>query len=179
MSDKTKHVIVGTFPSHVEAESAVLALEKAGCDMHTVSMIGKDYQTSEHVRGFLTWKDTAKTDAVGGSYWGSFFGGLFGTLMGAGLLFIPGTGAVLVAGPIAGVMAGWLEGTVVGGSGAAVAGGLAGALVGLGIGKDSARKYESDLEAGKFVVLVTGTDEDVTQVQDLLQNTGLQFTLAT
>jgi len=179
MSDKTKHVIVGTFPSHVEAESAVLALEKAGCDMHTVSMIGKDYQTSEHVRGFLTWKDTTKTDAVGGSYWGSFFGGLFGTLMGAGLLFIPGTGAVLVAGPIAGVMAGWLEGTVVGGSGAAVAGGLAGALVGLGIGKDSARKYESDLEAGKFVVLVTGTDEDVTQVQDLLQNTGLQFTLAT
>lgn len=179
MSDKTKHVIVGTFPSHVEAESAVLALEKAGCDMHTVSMIGKDYQTSEHVRGFLTWKDTTKIDAVGGSYWGSFFGGLFGTLMGAGLLFIPGTGAVIVAGPIAGVMAGWLEGTVVGGSGAAVAGGLAGALVGLGIGKESALKYESDLEAGKFVVLVTGTDEDVTQVQDLLQNTGLQFTIAT
>jgi hypothetical protein len=179
MSDKTKHIIVGTFPSHVEAESAVLALEKVGCDMHKVSMIGKDYQTSEHVRGFMTWKDTTKTDAVGGSYWGSFFGGLFGTLTGAGLLFIPGTGAVLVAGPIAGVMAGWLEGTVVGGSGAAVAGGLAGALVGLGIGKDSARKYESDLKAGKFVVLVTGTDEDVSKVQDMLQNTGLQFTLAT
>ena len=179
MSDKTKHIIVGTFPSHVEAESAVLALEKVGCDMHKVSMIGKDYQTSEHVRGFMTWKDTTKTDAVGGSYWGSFFGGLFGTLTGAGLLFIPGTGAVLVAGPIAGVMAGWLEGTVVGGSGAAVAGGLAGALVGLGIGKDRARKYESDLEAGKFLGLVTGTDEDVSKVQDMLQNTGLQFTLAT
>jgi hypothetical protein len=179
MSDKTKHTIVGTFPSHVEAESAVLALEKVGCDMHKVSMIGKDYQTSEHVRGFMTWKDTTKTDAVGGSYWGSFFGGLFGTLTGAGLLFIPGTGAVLVAGPIAGVMAGWLEGTVVGGSGAAVAGGLAGALVGLGIGKDSARKYESDLEAGKFVVLVTGADEDVSKVQHMLQNTSLQVTIAT
>lgn len=99
--------------------------------------------------------------------------------MGAGLLFIPGTGAVLVAGPIAGVMASWLEGTVVGGSGAAVDGGLAGALVGLGIGKDRARKYESDLESGKFVVLVTGTDEDVSQVQHMLQNTGLQVTLAT
>ena len=99
--------------------------------------------------------------------------------MGAGLLFIPGTGAVLVAGPIAGVMAGWLAGTVVGGSGAAVAGGLAGALVGLGIGKDSARKYESDLEAGKFVVLVTGADEDVSKVQHMLQNTGLQVTIAT
>jgi hypothetical protein len=37
-----------------DAESAVLALEKAGCDMHKLSMIGKDYQTSEHVRGFLT-----------------------------------------------------------------------------------------------------------------------------
>ena len=177
MSNKTKHVIVGTFPSHVEAESAVLALEKVGCDMHKVSMIGKDYQTSDHVRGFLTWKDTTKTDAVGGNYWGSFFGGLFGTLTGAGLLFIPGTGAVLVAGPIAGVMAGWLEGTVVGGSGAAVDGGLAGAMVGLGIRKDSALKYESHLEAGKFVVLVTGTDEDVSKVQHMLQNTGVQVTI--
>ena len=57
--------------------------------------------------------------------------------------------------------------------------GLAGALVGLGIGKDRARKYESDLEAGKFLVLVTGTDEDVSQVRDMLQNTALQVTIAT
>jgi hypothetical protein len=75
-------------------------------------------------------------------------------------------------------MAGWLEGTVVGGSGAAVDGGLAGALVGLGIEKDSALKYESELEAGKFVVLVTGTDEDVSKVQHMLQNTGVQVTIA-
>src|SRR5919202_2472781 len=92
------------------------------------SRIQKTQGFSESDRRGITWKDTTKIDAVGGSYWGSFFGGLFGTLMGAGLLFIPGTGAVLVAGPIAGVMAGWLAGTVVGGSGAAVAGGLAGAL---------------------------------------------------
>jgi 3-hydroxyisobutyrate dehydrogenase-like beta-hydroxyacid dehydrogenase len=49
----------------------------------------------------------------------------------------------------------------------------------LGIGKDRARKYESDLEAGKFLVLVTGTDEDVSQVRDMLQNTALQVTIAT
>jgi len=37
-----------------------------------LSLIGKDYQTTEHVRGFLTWKDTAIAGAAGGGYWGSF-----------------------------------------------------------------------------------------------------------
>ncbi len=46
------HTIVGTFPSHVEAERAVLELQKEGFDMQKLSIIGKDYQTAEHVRGF-------------------------------------------------------------------------------------------------------------------------------
>jgi hypothetical protein len=99
------------------------------------SIIGKDYQTTEQVRGFLTWKDIAKAGAAGGGYWGSFVGGLFGILAGAGVLFIPGIAPIVVAGPIAGVLAGWLEGTLVGGAGAAAIGGLAGALGGLGIPK--------------------------------------------
>jgi hypothetical protein len=31
----------------------VLELQKAGFDMQKISIIGKDYQTTEHVRGFL------------------------------------------------------------------------------------------------------------------------------
>ncbi len=58
--------------------------------MQKLSTIGKDYQTTEYVRGFLTWKDTAKVEATGGAYWGTFVGGLFGILAGAGVLFIPG-----------------------------------------------------------------------------------------
>ena len=57
MSDK--HETVSIFPSHVEAEAAVLELQRVGFDMRKISIIGKDYQTTEHVRGFFTWKDTA------------------------------------------------------------------------------------------------------------------------
>jgi uncharacterized membrane protein len=162
------HTIVGHFPSHTEAERAVLELQQAGFDMQKLSIVGKDYQTNEHVRGFLTWQDTAKVGAAGGGYWGSFVGGLFGILAGAGVLFIPGMAPLVIAGPITGVLAGWLEGTLVGGIGAATIGGLAGALGGLGIPKNEVLKYETKIQAGEFIILVTGSDEDVTQAQQML-----------
>jgi hypothetical protein len=167
-----KHEAANIFPTHVEAEAAVLELQKAGFDMQKISIIGKDYQTTEHIRGFLTWKDSAKAGAGEGGYWGTFFGGLFGILTGVGLLFVPGVGPVIVAGHVAGVLAGWIEGMVVGGVGAAVAGGLVGALVGLGIPKEQAIKYETEIKAGKFLVLVSGTDEEIERARQILQNAG-------
>ncbi len=162
------HTIVGNFPSHAEAERVVLELQKEGFDMQKLSLIGKDYQTTEHVRGFLTWKDTAKAGAAGGGYLGSFVGGIFGILAGAGVLFIPGMAPLVIAGPITGVLAGWLEGMLVGGAGAAAVGGLAGTLGGLGIPKHEVLKYETKIEAGEFMILVTGSDSDVTQAKQML-----------
>jgi len=152
----------------MEAERVVLELQKEGFDLQKLSILGKDYQTTEHVRGFLTWKDTAKAGATGGGYWGSFVGGLFGILAGAGVVFIPGMAPIVVAGPIAGVLAGWLEGTLVGGVGTAAVGGLAGALGGLGIPKHEVLKYETQVQAGEFIILVTGSDEDVRQAKQML-----------
>ena len=167
-----KHEVVNISTTHVEAEAVVLELQEAGFDMNKISIVGKDYQTTEHVRGFLTWKDTAKVGAIATGYWGSFFGGLFGILAGAGMLFVPGVGQVIVAGPIVGVLAGWLEGIIVGGVGAAVVGGLAGALAGLGIPKEQALKYEIEIKAGKFVTIVSGTDEDVARSRQILEHSG-------
>jgi len=164
----TTHTIVGHFLSHAEAEKAVLELQKEGFDLQKLSIIGKDYQTTEQVRGFLTWKDTAKAGAAGGGYWGSFVGGLFGILAGAGVLFIPGMAPIVIAGPVAGVLAGWLEGTLVGGAGVAAVGGLAGALGGLGIPKHEVLKYETQIQAGEFIILVTGSNEDVSQAKQML-----------
>lgn len=167
MSDS--HTIVAHFPSHIEAEKAVLEMEKQGFDMEKLSIIGKDYRTTEQVRGFLSWKDTAKAGAAGGGYWGSFIGGLFGILAGAGVLFIPGMAPIVIAGPITGILAGWLEGTIVGGAGTAAIGGLAGALGGLGIPKNEVLKYETQVRAGEFIILVTGTEEDIAQSRFLLE----------
>ena len=70
------HTIVAHFPSHSEAETVVRELQQQGFDMQKLSIVGKDYQTAEHVQGFLSWKDTAKAGAAGGGYWGSFVGGV-------------------------------------------------------------------------------------------------------
>lgn len=162
------HTIVAHFPSHTEAETVVRELQQQGFDMQKLSIVGKDYQTNEQVRGFLSWQDTSKAGATGGAYWGTFFGGLFGILVGAGVIFIPGMAPLVIAGPITGVLAGWLEGTIVGGAGAAAIGGLAGALGGLGIPKNEVLKYETKIQAGEFIILVTGTNEDVTQAKQML-----------
>jgi hypothetical protein len=61
-----------------------------------------------------------------------------------------------------------LEGTIVGGAGAAAIGGLAGALGGLGIPKNEVLNYETKIQAGEFIILVTGTNEDVTQAKQML-----------
>lgn len=172
------HTIVGHFPSHAEAERVVLELQKEGFDMQKLSIIGKDYETTEQVRGFLTWKDTAKAGATGGAYWGSFVGGLFGILAGAGVLFIPGMAPIVIAGPIAGLLAGWLEGTLAGGAGAAAVGGLAGALGGLGIPKHEVLRYETKIQAGEFIILVTGSDEDVSQAKQKLEKISHEISLS-
>ncbi|MBR8839156.1 MAG: hypothetical protein DSM106950_35440 [Stigonema ocellatum SAG 48.90 = DSM 106950] len=172
------HTIVGHFPSHGEAERVVLELQKEGFDMERLSIIGKDYQTNEHVRGFLTWKDTAKAGAAGGAYLGSFVGGLFGILAGAGVLFIPGLAPIVIAGPIAGVLAGWLEGTLVGGAGAAAVGGLAGALGGIGIPNHEVLKYETQIQAGEFMILVTGSESDVRQAKQILDRISHQISMS-
>lgn len=168
-----EHNIVGVFPTHDEAEAAIVTLQKAGLDMHKFSIIGKDYHTREHVRGFLSWKDTAKAGAVETGYWGGFFGGFFGILVGAGVLFFPGVGPVIIAGPIAGVLAGWIEGLVLGAAGGAAVGGLLGALTGLGIPKEKALKYESDLQAGKFMLFYSGPETDLRKAQEILQTEGV------
>lgn len=169
-----KHTVVGTFLTHVEAENAVRELQKSDFNMHKISIIGKDYQTNEHVRGFLTWKDTAGAGATEAGYMGAFIGGLFGILTGAGILFIPGVGSVVVAGQIVGVLAAWIEGMVLGGVGAAIAGGLIGALVGLGIPKEQALNYETQIKAGQFLVLVTGTTKDLQRAIQALKNADCQ-----
>jgi hypothetical protein len=79
---------------------------------------------------------------------------------------------VIVAGHAAGVLAGWIEGMLVGGVGAAVAGGLVGALIGLGIPKEQALKYETEIKAGKFLVIASGTDEEIERSHQILKKAG-------
>lgn len=151
---------VGLYDSHDLAADAVRALSKGGFPMNKVSIIGRELERVEDVKGYYTWKDPAKQGAGIGAFWGS----LFGILVGVGFLAIPGIGPVFVAGSLAATMLAGVEGAALGGS----AGGLFGGLLGLGVSKNKIIKYSESIAAGKYLVVAHGTAQDVAQAREIL-----------
>ena len=135
-------------------------LHEAGFAMGDLSIIGRDFQMSEEPVGFVSASDYAKA----GAGTGAWFGGLFGLLVGAAFLVLPGVGPVVVAGPLTAAVLAGLEGAIAG----TALGSLAGALVGWGIPKDRALKYETQIKGGKFLVLVRGVPEVIDRARGLL-----------
>jgi hypothetical protein len=155
--------VVAVYGSHTDAESAVAKLSAASFDIRKISIIGKDYHTEENVVGYYTAGDRMKSWGGIGAFWG----GIWGLLFGAGFFLIPGIGPVLVAGPFLAALIGALESAaVVGGISAVTAG-----LVSLGIPKDSAVKYEAEIKADKFVMVVHGTAEELERARAILAET--------
>ncbi|WP_052090851.1 hypothetical protein [Desulfosporosinus sp. HMP52] len=77
--------------------------------MKKLSVVGKDFQTEEHVVGYYNTGDRVK-------YWGklgAFWGGLWGLLIWTAFLFIPGVGSLVVGGPLVVWIVGALEGAAV------------------------------------------------------------------
>lgn len=157
------NAVVAIYSTHTAAEEAVKKLQHAGIDMHTLSIVGRDYHTDEHVVGYYNSGDRMKYWGKTGAFWGGFWGLLFGSAFFA----IPGIGPVLVAGPLVGWIVGALEG-------AAVVGGLSAlgaALYGLGIPKDSVVEYETALKTDKFLLMVHGTAHEVAEAKSIIEGT--------
>jgi uncharacterized membrane protein len=152
--------VVAIYESHSGAESAIKGLQKAGLDMKRFSIVGKDFQTEEHALGFYTSGDRIKFWGGQGAFWGS----LWGILFGGAFFFIPVMGPVVVMGPLIAAMVAALEGAAVGGA----AGAFVAALTSLGIPKDSVVKYETEVKAGKFLILGRGTADMIEQARGVL-----------
>jgi hypothetical protein len=152
--------IVAVYPDHAAAERAVRQLHEQGFAMSDLSIIGRDFQMSEEPVGFVSAGDYAKAGAGAGAW----FGGLFGLLVGAAFLILPGVGPVVVAGPLAAALLAGLEGAIAG----TALGSLAGALVGWGIPKERALKYETQIKGGKFLVVARGVPEAIARARGLL-----------
>ena len=161
--DKTD-IAVAVYDSHGQAEDAVHKLAKAGFDMKTISIIGKDYHTEQHVVGYFNTGDRVKYFGKLGAFWG----GMAGILFGSALMFVPVVGHVVVLGPIAAAIAGGLQGAVLGGGASA----LFGALSTLGVPKDSVLRYETAIKADKFLVIVHGGGDDILRAHELLVAAG-------
>lgn len=156
----TPSITVAVYASHGAAEAAVKTLAKNGIDLKTISIIGKNYETEETPVGYFNAGDRAKVFGKLGGFWGGLFGILFGSLF----LFVPVFGHLVILGPLAAMIANGIEGAVVGGATAA----LFGALTALGVPKNSVLRYETDIKADKFVVVVHGSSDVAEKARSIL-----------
>jgi len=164
--------VVALFNQHTRAEEAVKQLQQDGFDMKKLSIIGKDYHSDENVVGYYTTGDRVMFWGKNGAFWGGLWGGMWGILFGSALFVIPGIGPLVMAGPIVAWIVGALEGAIVVGGMSAVGAGL----YSIGIPKESVLQYETSLKAGKFVLLVHGTPEEVTRAKKILFTSGASET---
>lgn len=153
--------IVAVYPDHATAEAAIRLLYQEGFAMADLSIVGRDFQSTEEPVGFVSIGDYAASGAEAGAW----VGGIFGLLIGAAFVVLPGIGPIVVAGPLSAALLGGIEGALAG----AAIGGLAGALIGWGIPHEHAIKYESQVKAGKFLVIARGTSESIQLAEQLLR----------
>lgn len=158
----TPSTCVATYTDHFAADDAVRQLQAAGFEMQKISVMGVDYHTTEHVVGYYNTGDRMKAWGKMGAFWG----GLWGVLFGAAFFMVPGIGPLAVAGPLVSSIVGGLEGAAVFGGLSAVGAALAGA----GIPKNSVIRYEKNLNAGNFLLLFDGDEEQVHKAAELLQH---------
>ncbi len=159
----TQNSVVAVYSTHTQADQAVKELQRAGVDLHKLSIVGKGYHTDEHAVGYYNTGDRMK-------YWGkvgAFWGGFWGLLFGSAFFLIPGLGPILAAGPVVAWVVAALEGTVeVGALGALGAG-----LYSIGIPKDSIVKYEAALKSDQFLLIINGTAAEVAKAKDIIETT--------
>ncbi len=157
---KSENAMVAIYDTHGDAEQAIKELQKGGYDMKNLSIVGRDYHTDENVVGYYNTGDRMKEWGGNGAFWGS----LWGLMVGSAFFIIPGVGPILIAGSFVSALVGALEGAVVFGGLSALGAGLAS----LGIPKDSIVEYETEIKAGKFMLLAHGTPEDVQKARGIL-----------
>ena len=159
-----RNAVVGTFPTHTQAETGIKELQVAGFDMKKLSIVGRDYHTEEQVIGYYNAGDRMKVWGKLGAFWGGFWGLLFGSA----LFVIPGVGPLVVFGPLVSWIVGALEGAaVVGGTSALAAG-----LYSIGIPKDSCLQYETAVKSNHFLVITHGTAAEAATAKEILQLAG-------
>lgn len=159
----THQAVIASYTSHASAEAAIKELQKAGFDLKTLSIVGRDYQSDEHVIGYYNIGDRMKAWGKNGAFWG----GMWGLLFGSAFFWIPGVGPLLVAGPFAAAILAALEGAaMIGGVSA-----IGASLYSIGIPKDSILRYETALSIGHYLLIVHAPDATVLRAKELLGHT--------
>jgi len=133
-----------------QANTIVSALKNTGFPDSDISVLLPD---QNRPREFSQDDQTKATEGmVAGGISGGVVGGALGWVAGLGLLAIPGGGPFLAAGPILAVLGGAVVGAAVGS--------LTGSFIGLGMPEIDAQRYESQVRAGRILIIVHADDHE-------------------
>jgi hypothetical protein len=162
---------IGVFERRENVEEVLRALKDTGFNLDNVSLIARNTEEVEGAEELNEGGGNEAAEGAGiGATTGTVLGGIGGFLVGAGVLAIPGLGPALAAGVGISEIAATLAGAGIG----AAAGGIIGALVGLGIPEDRARVYQDRVKAGDYLLMVTGTEDQVQRASSILRDRHIQ-----
>ena len=154
---------IGVFPGYAEAGRAVEALRAAGFRDDHIGVVGPHDRDRLPERSGLP-NDPTHTQWEEGAEIGAAAGGLAGLGFGAAVVagLITPIGPVLAGGALAALLAGTASGAAIGA--------FIGAFAGMGVSEEDARWYASEVQAGRVVVTVRGSNG--TAAQDILDRQG-------
>jgi hypothetical protein len=149
--------LVAVLPNRIEAEEAYLALEKEGIEN---TILGKGYKTADEF-GLIDPKEKAIKQAKLMAFWLV----PFGFFSGFTFSLISGLHTFSWAGEIGNHVVGGLLGAASGGMGSVFVGGG----VGLVVGGGDALPYRNRLDAGKYLIVVQGSEGLTRQATRILR----------
>lgn len=158
MTMNERSTVVGVFQARTQAESAINELRRFGFTEQQIGYVVRD--TNGNAQGNIAHDEVRNgQNAIGGAISGGVIGGLVGA---ASSLLIPGFGPAIAGG----ILAATLGGAAIG----AAAGGLIGALTEMGVPEEEASYYQSEFEAGRFIVTVTAPGQQRQALEILRRN---------
>ena len=152
--------LIAILADRIKAEEAYTALEKAGIPMSQITILGRGYQSADEF-GLIDPNEQAKKRAIQMGIWLLPFG------FGAGYTFNVLTSIELFP------WAGSLGNHIIGGFFGAIAGAMGsffvGGGVGLSFGSGDALPYRNRLNAGKYLIVVQGSETVKNQATTILR----------
>ncbi len=153
--------LIAVLSDRLKAEEAYTALEKAGIPQTQVSILGKGYKTADEF-GLIDPEQQARQNAIRMAYWlipFGFFGGYtFDAITGLDTFAWAGEPGNHIIGGLLGAIGGAMGSFFVGGG------------VGLSTGSGDALPYRNRLDAGKYLIVVQGSEALKNQATAILRS---------
>lgn len=152
--------LIAVLPDRIKAEEAYTALEKANIPTEQITILGRGYKSADEF-GLIDPFEQAKKRAIMMAYWlvpfGFFAGYTFNLIAGLHTLDWAGNPGNHIVGGLLGAIGGGMGSAFVGGG------------VGLSMGSGDALPYRNRLNAGKYLVVIEGSESLKNRATEILR----------